>query len=126
MDFEQRLRHTLSGPSSPAEHAKDRLEEVRGDVEHALRAVMRVYASATRYITGTKVLRPGNEPAEPAFFVTGLQIPQQRQQGDGWQHAARLFVVACPVATSFAVGETTRLRIVRVVGIGDHAYQMSV
>lgn len=123
MDFEQRLRHTLSGPSSPAERVKDRLEEVRGDVGQALRAVMRVYASATRYITGAKVLRPGNEPAEPAFFVTGLQAPRQQ---DYWYHAARLFVVACPVATSFAVGETTRLRIVRVVGIGDHAYQMSV
>ena len=81
MDFEQRLRNTMLRSPDQVLAEKDRLEEVRRDVGEVLRAVMRVFASATRHIPGAKVPRPGTDPAEPAFFVTGLQIPRQRANG---------------------------------------------
>lgn len=123
MDFEQRLRKTMLGSPEPRTKEKDRLDEVRRDVVQVLREVMRVYASASLHIPGAKVLRPGNDPAEPSFFSTGLQIPRQR---DKRAHAARLFVIACPLPRSFRPGETTRFQLVRVVGLGDVACQMSV
>ncbi len=123
MDFEQRLRNTMLRSPDQVLAEKDRLEEVRRDVGEVLRAVMRVFASATRHIPGAKVLRPGTDPAEPAFFVTGLQIPRQRGKR---AHAARVFVVACPMPASFRPGESTRFQLVRVVGLGDVACQMSV
>lgn len=123
MDFEQRLRKTMLRSPNQLLTEKDRLDEVRRDVGEVLRAVMRVFASATRHIPEAKVLRPGTDPAEPAFFVTGLHIPGQRNKR---MHAARVFVVACPLPASFRPGAKTGFQLVRVVGLGDVACQMSI